>query len=283
MKKILDFALFATIMLIIVAPLKAQQNETILAQVNYSLKHLRDTSIKNVIYQEDMILLLGKNSAAFSSYDQIKQEESIIKQKEEQKKAAGGAVPNYKFENLRYNTTTTLYHFFKDKKIITKEFLMKNYLYEEPIEKIKWKLSKDTLNISTISCKKATTNFKGRNWIVWFAPSLPFEAGPWELNGLPGLIIEAYDEKKEIQFLFGGFEAFNTNSNELNKITLPTNKILKTTKEEVNKLKTAMYADPKGFFMSYLRGSGGFVDDPNAMQSLNLKNEVKNPIVLTNQ
>lgn len=35
---------------------------------------------------------------------------------------------------------------------------------------------------------------------------MPFQAGPWKLNRLPGLIVEAYDENKQIYFQFAGIE-----------------------------------------------------------------------------
>jgi hypothetical protein len=37
--------------------------------------------------------------------------------------------------------------------------------------------------------------FKGREYIVWYAPSIAYAEGPWKLGGLPGLILEAYDKE----------------------------------------------------------------------------------------
>src|SRR5690606_30147036 len=88
---------------------------------------------------------------------------------------------------------------------------------------IDWKLSKDTASFSGIKCKKATARFKGRNWIAWYAPELPFQSGPWKLNGLPGLIIEAYDDKNEVKFQFAGIENITeANTQENNETNQPT-------------------------------------------------------------
>ena len=65
-------------------------------------------------------------------------------------------------------------------------------------------MTKDTASFSGISCQKAAANFENKNWIAWFTPSLPFSSGLNKLNGLPGLIIETYDEDKEITYRFGG-------------------------------------------------------------------------------
>lgn len=144
-------------------------------------------------------------------------------------------------------------------------------MVEEETPKIDWKISKDTMSFSGVNCQKAIAQFKGRNWIAWFAPSLPFSAGPWKLNGLPGLIIDAYDDKKEVLFQFGGFEAVKinliekkyTNEDEKyletdlmgNEIKIPA-KAIKVSAPEFKRLKDAKNADPYGFAKAQLAGTG---------------------------
>jgi len=162
--------------------------------------------------------------------------------------------------------------------------LFNNYLVEEEAPKINWKISKDTASFSGVHCQKATAYFKGRNWIAWYAPDMPFQSGPWKLNGLPGLIIEAYDEKKDVQFQFAGIDkvepttvtatvddkpvttmasgatvkimGMDTETFYLgSEIKLPTDAI-KTTRKELDKLKEARDKDPQGFMQAQLAGSG---------------------------
>jgi GLPGLI family protein len=73
------------------------------------------------------------------------------------------------------------------------------YTFTENTTKPIWQISEDTLKILDIKCQKASTNFKGRSYTAWFAPSLPFNAGPWLFSGLPGLILRITDNKNEIQ------------------------------------------------------------------------------------
>ncbi|MBA5791902.1 GLPGLI family protein [Flavobacterium sp. xlx-214] len=64
----------------------------------------------------------------------------------------------------------------------------------------KWKLTQEKKVIDNIECLKATTTFRGMQWEVWYAPSLPYPYGPWKLHGLPGLIIQANDVNKRYNY-----------------------------------------------------------------------------------
>lgn len=73
---------------------------------------------------------------------------------------------------------------------------------KEKIPQIKWIISNESKIIREYKCQKATGNFRGRNYTAWFAVEIPLPYGPWKLNGLPGLILEAYDTNKEVYFYF---------------------------------------------------------------------------------
>jgi GLPGLI family protein len=65
---------------------------------------------------------------------------------------------------------------------------------------ISWELLNETKNINSFICQKARGNFRGRTYIVWFTNDIPVSHGPWKLNGLPGLILEATDSLKQFQY-----------------------------------------------------------------------------------
>ncbi|GAA4166092.1 hypothetical protein GCM10022217_39250 [Chryseobacterium ginsenosidimutans] len=71
--------------------------------------------------------------------------------------------------------------------------------YKEPVIK-NWKLVDETKVINTINCKKAEVTSKGRNWIAWYSPEIPFPYGPYKFSGLPGLIIKITDDKGDFDF-----------------------------------------------------------------------------------
>lgn len=76
----------------------------------------------------------------------------------------------------------------------------KNYYVKEAVPDLDWKLLAKKKQIKGISCHSAKTTFRGRTYFAWYAPSIPISFGPWKLNGLPGLIIEAKDSTNEVIF-----------------------------------------------------------------------------------
>lgn len=264
----------------------AQHPDKVLARVNYTYTSKADTLKNGKFRTENMMLFVGKNASLYTSKHKIAYELS-----EEQKSLAksitrsgmGSGVPTVvKIDRSagEWLTKTNYSFFLKEKKMITKEEIIgSSYLIEEEIPEIKWKITKDTASFSGLACQKATANFEGKNWIAWFAPSLPFQSGPWKLQGLPGLIIDAADENKTVQFQFAGFEKAsegdfvrandirkrpNGDPNDINMvdvgmgldvasayfdntIKLSTYRTARTTKKEYERLKAAYEKDPKGF------------------------------------
>ncbi|MFD2551602.1 GLPGLI family protein [Bizionia sediminis] len=79
-------------------------------------------------------------------------------------------------------------------------FFKKAYVVKEVIPEIAWQLITETKNIGQFNCQKATGIFRGRNYTVWFTNEIPLPFGPWKLNGLPGVILEAKDDKNQLYF-----------------------------------------------------------------------------------
>ena len=69
------------------------------------------------------------------------------------------------------------------------------YLSKEPLAKVDWTLTEDTLTISGLPCHRATGKLYGKQWTAWYTEEMPSSAGPWKLRGLPGLIVKAEDSE----------------------------------------------------------------------------------------
>jgi len=72
----------------------------------------------------------------------------------------------------------------------------KHFKVIDNLPEYNWQITNEKDTFGDYEIIKATTSFRGRNFIAWFAPSIPVTYGPWKLHGLPGLILKLYDEDK---------------------------------------------------------------------------------------
>jgi GLPGLI family protein len=125
----------------------------------------------------------------------------LNKNKKNVKKYTAEGLEKIKYESSKDKIgQINLYNTVKDSLysrtyVIGHEYLLKD---KKPI--IDWKITDSTKKIGHFICTKATTHFRGRNYIVWFTPEIPLPYGPWKLTGLPGLILEANDKSNDISF-----------------------------------------------------------------------------------
>lgn len=308
MKK--QILLLSGITALLFSTVKAQKADSIRAKAIYAFTHIKDTTQRDKTVSEEMVLLLGSKTSAYLSMDKIRFDLQRKKDIEEQIK---NSVPGKLSINIKATpkrvTNDEFYQYPEEKKIIVKKKLVNNYLIEEPLPEINWNISSDTITISGLKCQKATAHFKGRNYTAWFCPDLPFQSGPWKLNGLPGLILEAYDSKQEVVFKFQGFEKVHNTTpvNEeaesaiggisvsgkvkisglssaelLNSPTfyLPKGSI-KTTQKEFDKLNEAMKKDPDGFINSSMAAEGRMTSGRRISSKTTIITETENnPIEL---
>ncbi|WP_316829732.1 GLPGLI family protein [Pedobacter aquatilis] len=272
--------------LVFATKLYAQKPDKVLARVRYTYTNLLDTLPSGKTRTENMLLFTGKNASLYTSYDKLNYEiASDNSFRASIKNRIGNGRPQAVIIDTKpseWMTTSSCLYFNKEDKFFTKEVIaLQSYVYEEKPPQISWQITKDTLSFSGLSCKKATGKYNGKNWIAWFSTEYPLPYGPWKLIGLPGLIIEAYDEDQLIKFQFAGIENARAGEHERiddvtkrpnaapgdfnpidqligrdvgtayfeNTISLPQNAV-KTDKKSLDKLKVAFKKDPKGFVKS---------------------------------
>lgn len=76
----------------------------------------------------------------------------------------------------------------------------KHFAYNEITPNFDWKMKNESKEILGYQTKKATVAYGGRNWTAWYTEEIPIQFGPYTFNGLPGLILEIYDEKNHYHF-----------------------------------------------------------------------------------
>lgn len=266
--------------------LLAQKADTIIARAYYTYTNQADTIFRKPVKAQQMALFMGKNASFYTSIDRIKHHISVERALLNNNNSNGKPTV-FKIDQKATDWMNNLsyFNFSNENKLHTKASITQfNYLYEEEKPIIDWKVTKDKQTIKGIKCEKATALVDGNLWTVWFASSIPFPFGPEKLNGLPGLILEASTENKQISLKFVGLEnakqgdfnrendAKKDKTNTLgsispidylmgfdvanayfdNIIKLPSNAI-KTTKEKFKRLEEAYKQDPKGFAKAQYR------------------------------
>ncbi len=126
---------------------------------------------------------------------------------------------------------------------------IKNGYYTfKTIDKINWTIADEIKKVENYTLQKATTKFGGRSWTAWFCKDIPFNEGPFKLRGLPGLIFELSDAKKNFLYTL-------VKSRELPEVS-PTsdflessfgNKAIPINEKQKHKLLMEFYNDPFAF------------------------------------
>ncbi|MDE6379826.1 MAG: GLPGLI family protein [Muribaculaceae bacterium] len=83
------------------------------------------------------------------------------------------------------------------------------YEYTVDMNELNWELCDSTHTVLDYECNLASAYYHGRKWKAWFATDIPVQDGPWQLCGLPGLIMKAETEDGEYGFIITGLQQCN--------------------------------------------------------------------------
>ncbi|RTL55821.1 MAG: GLPGLI family protein [Sphingobacteriales bacterium] len=228
MKKII---LYFAFLIFCNALLSQKHPETILGKVTYEFVHKTDTA-SNYLHKEIMVLLYGNEMSEYFSLTKQMQD-SMMKQKLEDAMRTG--TNNVDFGNMVItNPQIIFFNRFNKKLWLVEEYRNTRYMMFDMGNVPQWQIQKETRLIDGYTCQSAITNFRGRKYTAWFTTSIPLAYGPWKLNGLPGLILEAYDATKEVQFNF----RWLVQAKNLGTLVLP-NHIIATTIKDFKKMQLA--------------------------------------------
>lgn len=179
--------------------------ENSILEIIYSRKQITDTTQRNKqFFVEDMMLRIGPTKSLFCGVKRLWHDsistidypayESVLK-------AAIQKDANTAFFNTGGRTFTYTYKDMAKKEVTECDYFdMTRWKYTEQLNIPGWTITDSIKNCIGYDCVKATAEFKGRKWIAWFSPEIPVSDGPWKLCGLPGLILEAYDENHDYEF-----------------------------------------------------------------------------------
>lgn len=204
--------------------------DSILLRVNYLSDFAIDTT-SGLRIKETSTLEIGKHINKFYHF-QYFETDSLLK--------LGSELPvisNILYEDISYPLTffEAIYQNYpEDRLTCTGRVITQDFLYEEDMPEMGWSISDSTKNILNMVCFKATCRFRGRDYTAWFTPDIPAMSGPWKFSGLPGLILEVYDSRRE--YIFTALELYRTRCS----IDLPDKMYVKTKRANYIKAKRLM-------------------------------------------
>lgn len=218
------------------------------AKIHYLFKHVNDTNKRDIPLKDDVVSYLGHESYYYTTLSDQRMKKEI-----EVQKALSGFDGHL---TLVINSSPIMKHYIinpgakKTQNIQCISSGFDAYQLDGTYQSLDWDIEEDEKQIGDYLCQKATTSFAGRHYTAWFTTELPFSFGPWKLHGLPGLILEAHDDKNEVSFEYAGFDKLT----ESQPIVAPSY-VLPCSRDELKRLQKAFKDNTEAYY-STLQSSG---------------------------
>ena len=176
------------------SPSNPEKKDTLDKNIRLEVFYLQ-TDVDTVIpltQANPMVLGIGESFTTYRSYGAYRRDSLYV---------AKGKTPTWgevlDLDFIYPNTPN--YHLVRNlkSKMLTESFSVfpSRYRCLDSMAVFQWTLLPDTATVCGYLCHKATAPFRGRVWTVWWSDEIPIDAGPWKLQGLPGLILKAQDDK----------------------------------------------------------------------------------------
>jgi len=105
-----------------------------------------------------------------------------------------------------------IYKWHRERKILSRIVCrqsIRNCIVSDTFGDIDWTLHPERRRFGQYEAYRATGDYRGRSYEVWYCPDIPVPSGPFKLGGLPGLIVEAVSTDSKVKFLFDRLEISN--------------------------------------------------------------------------
>lgn len=164
----------------------------------YQLSYSENSDTLQLNGREIFVLNINKEQSVFSSLKNLRRDSALQIQKAE------FDIGKTSFSMKGVPRTSFTYYIekvpFKQEVRNYDQIGGKNFIYHENSIRNQWKLSDEKKVIGGFECRKATISKFGRNFIAWYTTLIPISDGPYKFFGLPGLILQVYDETLHFNF-----------------------------------------------------------------------------------
>ncbi|RQO38111.1 GLPGLI family protein [Chryseobacterium sp. KBW03] len=176
-------------------------------------------------------------------------------------------------KNMKLNTSTIITHRIGDNNYHEYDLLENTILKLQTKDFQNWKLTGEKKKIKELFLQKAVTNWGGRNWTAWFTTEIPFQEGPYKFHGLPGLIVELYDDKDNYRFELVKSEKYN-GKKENQFIEISKQQAVAVEWEKYKSTKIKFYESPVNFIQNSVgdyKNEEFFLNNGTKVNSLNTR------------
>ena len=263
------------------------QTNTPLFRAYYQLQHQRDQNLPEQIHREEMLLSVGSSASTFVSYDKISQRVAKFHEIRDLMANSGEDIPTVRTSAGRIVIPQEITRTSGADEFLVTDFLVQYYTYTEPVQQIEWQIHSDSVKqILDFACTKASADFRGRRWEVWFTSDVPYPEGPWLLTGLPGLIIQAEDTAHQVKYELTALESGTepdevlTENDNIAEFATSNTKVTEVSKDEFFGLRVKALRNPE----AYQKAQATlvmFVQDYGLLNDDCWTQKIPNPIDLT--
>ncbi|MDO4225713.1 MAG: GLPGLI family protein, partial [Bergeyella zoohelcum] len=120
----------------------------------------------------------------------------------------------------------------KSDKLLHRQVVGRQLMEYEDNALPKWKISNEYKVIDSMKCKKASTHFRGRDYIAWFSEEIAIPEGPYKFKNAPGLIVAIESKDGDYQY-----QLVSLKKSENPIPPIPNGVLLKDRKQYIDQLK----------------------------------------------
>lgn len=229
---------------------KATPVDTARFKVTYSLKYKFHPDIRDY-YDDVRVVQIGKHcikdySDIINHFDSLATEQ-IRRGADSYSNVSGNPWPLEIVRPVRGGIANLKY------RLSISPFLV----YTDSVPALDWVFrNEETDTIIGYECRKATTEFAGRQYTAWFTPEIPLPFGPYKFGSLPGLILRIEDGERQFVWEAVGFQRTKS---PIMEYTYQDNNDKQCSVSDVDKTLARYFNSPVGFLIASLGGDGSKV------------------------
>lgn len=226
---------------------KATPVDTAKFNVTYSLKYKFHTDVRDY-YDDVRIVQIGKRcikdySDIINHFDSLATEQ-IRRGADSYSNVTGNPWPLEIVRSVRGHVADLKY------RLSTSTFLV----YSDSVPTLEWNfIGEENDTIMGYECRKAVTEFAGRQYTAWYAPEIPLPFGPYKFGGLPGLILKIEDAERQFVWEAIGFQRTNA---PIMEYTYKDNNDKRCSVADVDKTLIRYFNSPVRFLIAEMGGDG---------------------------